>query len=318
MPARPAFNVDFSAVSLSGMPEMRAGVAVFNATDPRGACGLTADAITIASVGAHPLTIATGAYIGDTSALSEHVALEDDAVREQARAVFEDMNIQAIKVGFVGSTENVGAIAELASDYDELPLIAYMPDLSWWDEGEIESYHDAFRELLLPQTAILVGNYSTLWRWLLPEWTQQRSPGPRDIARAAAECGVSHVLVTGINRPEQFIENVLASPESVIETSKFELIDATFCGAGDTLSATLAALIATGVDVSRATRESLEFLDGCLANGFRPGMGHVIPDRMFWAEEADDDDATHTEESALNPGEHPLDGFGLPSPDISH
>jgi hydroxymethylpyrimidine/phosphomethylpyrimidine kinase len=318
MPVRPSLNDDFSAVTRSDASEIRAGVAVFNATDPRGACGLTADAITIAAVGAHPITIATGAYIGDTSGLGEHVALDDESVREQARAVFEDMNIQAIKVGFVGSIENIGAIAELASDYDELPVIAYMPDLSWWDENEIENYHDAFRELLLPQTSILVGNQSTLWRWLLPEWAQDRSPGPRDIARAAAECGVSHVLVTGINKPEQFIENVLASPESVIETSKFELIDATFCGAGDTLSAALTALIATGVDMSRATLESLEFLDGCLANGFRPGMGHVVPDRMFWAESADDDESNDEEPPALNPGEQLLGGFGLPSPDTSH
>jgi hydroxymethylpyrimidine/phosphomethylpyrimidine kinase len=62
--------------------------------------------------------------------------------------------------------------------------------LSWWDEGPTDLYEDAFRELMLPQTTVLVGNHSTLWRWLLPEWNSERSPGPRDIAKAAAEMGV--------------------------------------------------------------------------------------------------------------------------------
>ena len=36
--------------------------------------------------------------------------------------------------------------------------------------------------------------------------------------------------------------------------------------------------------------EALGYLDQCLGNGFRPGMGHVIPDRMFWAQPDTDDE----------------------------
>jgi pyridoxal/pyridoxine/pyridoxamine kinase len=52
-------------------------------------------------------------------------------------------------------------------------------------------------------------------------------------------------------------------------------------GAGDTLSAALAALVATGTDLEAATKEGLTFLDRSLDAGFRPGMGHVIADRLF-------------------------------------
>jgi hydroxymethylpyrimidine/phosphomethylpyrimidine kinase len=54
-------------------------------------------------------------------------------------------------------------------------------------------------------------------------------------------------------------------------------------GAGDTLSAALAALLATGVELQPAVSEALNFLDQSLDAGFRPGMGHVVPDRFFWA-----------------------------------
>jgi len=57
--------------------------------------------------------------------------------------------VHAIKVGFVGSPENISTIAEIAADYADVPLIAYMPDLSWWNESQIDIYLDAFRELML-------------------------------------------------------------------------------------------------------------------------------------------------------------------------
>lgn len=263
---------------------MPACVLVFNANDPSGAGGLAADALAIASVGAHALPICTGAYARDTAAIFNHFALDGEAVAEQARAVLEDMQVQVIKVGFAGSPENLGVLAGIASDYEDTPLVAYMPSLSWWDEDRIEAYLDAFSELILPQTTVLVGSHSTLWRWLLPDWSTEKSPGARDIARAAQALGVGYTLVTGMLQPDQFIANALATPHAVLVSDRFERFEAVFAGAGDTLSAALAALLASGAEPSEATAEALHYLDGCLDSGFQPGMGHALPDRLFWAE----------------------------------
>jgi hydroxymethylpyrimidine/phosphomethylpyrimidine kinase len=289
-------------------------VLVFNASDPSGAGGLNADKSTIASVGGHPIAVVTGAYARDTAEIFDHFSFDDEAVSEQARIVLEDLPVQAIKVGFVGSPENISAIAEIAADYDEVPVIAYMPNLSWWQDDLIDQYLDAFRALLLPQASVLVGNHSTLWRWLLPEWRGERSPTARDIARAAAEMGVPYTLVTGIPLPEQFVENVLASPQTVLGSGKFELFDATFSGAGDTLSAALTALVASGNDLGEATSEALSYLDRCLDAGFRPGMGHIIPDRMFWAQpdEEDGDEDEPLDETLA------IEGFVMPPHDTKH
>jgi hydroxymethylpyrimidine/phosphomethylpyrimidine kinase len=265
----------------------------FNANDPSGAGGLSCDAVAMASVGAHCMPICTGTYVRDTTSITDFYPLDDEAVHDQARAMAEDVPVQVIKVGFVGTPESLAVIAELSDDYDGVPVVAYMPNLSWWEEDKIDAYLDAFRELLLPQTSVLVGHHSTLRRWLLPDWSGDRNPGPRDIAKAAAELGVPYTLVTGLPLPEQHIDNVLASPETVLTHEKFERIEAVFAGAGDTLTAALAALLATGMDLPEATSEALHYLDRCLDEGFRPGMGQVIPDRLFWAlpegEETDDD-----------------------------
>ena len=287
-------------------------VMTFNASDPSGAGGLTADIMAIASAGGHALAVVTGAYVRDTAEIFDHICFDEEAVSEQARTALEDMSVSAIKVGFVGNPENISAVAEIAADYAEVPLIAYMPSLAWWDEDKIDNYLDAFRELLLPQTTILVGNHSSLWRWLLPDWPGERNPSAKDIAKAAAQLGVPYTLVTGIPLPEQFIDNALATPQAVLYSEKFERFEAVFAGAGDTLSAALTALLANGHDLQAATAEALTYLDQSLSAGFHPGMGQTVPDRMFWAQ-ADDSEDEADVEGAQTPDDNELT-LTLPKP----
>jgi hydroxymethylpyrimidine/phosphomethylpyrimidine kinase len=290
----------------------------FNANDPSGAGGLTADISAIASAGAHALAVVTGAYVRDTAEIFDHVSFDDEAVTEQARTALEDMPVAAIKVGFVGSPETISAIAEIASDYADVPLIAYMPNLSWWEEEAIDSYLDAFRELMLPQTTVLVGNHSSLWRWLLPDWTGDKSPSARDIAKAASEFGVPYTLVTGVPLPDQFIDNVLATPQAILYSEKFERFEAVFAGAGDTLTAALTALLANGHNLQAATAEALTYLDHSLDAGFHPGMGNIVPDRLFWAQA--DDDTTDAADEGSDPDAPlpPLPPFDLPTNGTKH
>jgi hydroxymethylpyrimidine/phosphomethylpyrimidine kinase len=292
-------------------------VMTFNANDPSGAGGLTADITAMTSAGAHALAVVTGTYVRDTAEIFDHISFDEEVVAEQARTTLEDMPVSAIKVGFVGNPENISAIAEIASDYADVPLIAYMPNLSWWEDEAIDNYLDAFRELMLPQTTVLVGNHSSLWRWLLPDWAGKKSPSARDIAKAASDFGVPYTLVTGIPLPEQFIDNVLATPQAVLYSEKFERFEAVFAGAGDTLTAALSALVANGHNLQAATAEALAYLDHSLDAGFHPGMGNIVPDRLFWAQtdtgEQDDDD-----EGADGDPDDPLPPFDLPTHGTKH
>jgi hydroxymethylpyrimidine/phosphomethylpyrimidine kinase len=272
-------------------------ILAFNANDPSGAGGLAADVGAIASVGAHALPILTGAYARDTTHIFDFFPLVAEAVGEQARAVLEDIVAQAIKLGFAGTPDNLGVVASLSADYPDIPLIAHMPDLSWWNEDQIDAYHEAFAELIMPQTTVLIGNHSTLWRWLLPAWSAQRPPGARDLALAAAELGSSFTLVTGISLPQRAIENTLAAPQAVLASEIFPYLETTFAGAGDTLSAAFAALLASGCDMPEAFSEALSYLDRCLSGGYHPGMGHVVPDRLFWAQPSGSNDPESPQDS---------------------
>jgi hydroxymethylpyrimidine/phosphomethylpyrimidine kinase len=280
----------------------------FNASDPSGAGGLAGDVVTIAAMGAHALPVVTAVVLRDTAEIFDHSAIDADVVVEQARSILEDVTIAAWKVGFLGSAEGVSAVAEVLSDYPDVPLVAYMPNLSWVEEDDQQAYLDSFRELVLPQTEVLVGSHQTLTNFLLPDWSSDRPASPRELAVAASQHGARFVLVTSVPLPDQFLDNVLASPQGAITGEKFERFEVSFVGAGDTLSAALAALLAAGSELHTAVGESLAFLDQALDAGFRPGMGNVIPDRFFWAlppgEEGEDGADAGTDEQAPKDPRH--------------
>jgi hydroxymethylpyrimidine/phosphomethylpyrimidine kinase len=259
----------------------------FNVADPSGAGGSAGDVATLAAMGAHALPVTCGILMRDSAEIFDHHPIDADVITEQARTVLEDITVSGWKVGFLGSAEGVSAVAEILSDYPDVPLVSYLPNLGWLDEDQAQPYHEAFRELILPATELLVGSHKTLVDFLLPDWDSERPPSARELAVAAGERGTRYVLVTGIMLPtkgtEQYIDNVLASPQGAITGEKFEMFDTSFVGAGDTLSAALAALLASGSELQAAVGEALAFMDQTLDAGFRPGMGSVVPDRFFWA-----------------------------------
>ena len=314
-------------------PPAPACVMCFNASDPSGAGGLAGDVATIAAMGAHALPVVTSIVMRDTADTFDQHEIDADIVAEQARTILEDVTIAGWKVGFLGSADNVSAVAEVLSDYTEIPLVSYLPNLAWLEEDALQPYLDAFRELILPATEVLVGNHKTLQDFLLPEWDNERPASARELAVAAAEHGTRYVLVTGVmlaakvpakgaakdssKSPEQYIDNVLASPQGALTGEKFERFDAGFVGAGDTLAAALAALLAAGSELEPAVGEALSFLDQCLDAGFRPGMGQIVPDRFFWAlpppEEGDGQDPQDT-----SPDPEPPDPKGKTAPRRVH
>ena len=289
-------------------------VMTFNASEPSGAGGIAGDVATIAAMGAHALPVVCSIVMRDTAEVFDHHPIDGDVIAEQARSILEDVTIAAWKVGFLGSTEGVSTVAEILSDYPDVPLVAYMPNLSWVEEDAQQAYLDAFRELVLPQTEVLVGSHQTLTDFLLPDWEGERPASPRELAVAAGEHGTRFVLVTSVliqssKTPDQYMDNVLASPQGAITGEKFERFDVSFVGAGDTLAAALASLLASGAELHAAVGEALAFLDQALDAGFRPGMGNVVPDRFFWAlppgEDEDEDGAPDDAADAGTPPKTP-------------
>jgi hydroxymethylpyrimidine/phosphomethylpyrimidine kinase len=98
-------------------------VLTFAVTDPTSGAGLQADLLALASMGCYPLSVVTALTVQDTAGVESFLAIDPDWVADQARCILEDMPVAAFKVGMLGSTEIVTVVAEVVSDYPDVPLV---------------------------------------------------------------------------------------------------------------------------------------------------------------------------------------------------
>jgi len=265
-------------------------VLAFAATDPTGGAGVQADLLTLSSMGCHALSVVTAITVQDTAGVENLQAVDSDWVADQARLVLEDMPVAAFKVGLVGSIENIAVIAEVVSDYPDVPLI-FDPVLASGrgDELATEDMISAMRELLLPQTTILTPNSREARRLAQSEGEDDEEelalPGA---AEKLLSLGCEYVLITGTHENSPQVVNTLYRPEGIVRSDSWERLPGSYHGSGCTLSAAIAATLASGLDLPEAVREAQEYTWQTLNAGFRPGMGQYIPDRFFWAREMDE------------------------------
>lgn len=264
-------------------------ILTFGPTDPVGAVGIQADLASFAAMGCHGLSVITSLFIGDTARIEDTQIIDSDWVADQARVILEDMPVAAFKVGAVGSIENVSAIAEIVSDYPDIPLI-FDPFLSALpDQGpDGEDMLMATRELLIPQTTVLIISAVELSR-LAETWREASEEDMMAVdAMRLIEMGCEYVFVTGTPSDLTDVANTLFDESGVIRHDNWQRISGSYSGAGGTLAATIAALLANGLDVPEAVFEAQEFTIASIANAQRLGMGKLVLDRYFWAREFDE------------------------------
>ena len=262
-------------------------VLTFAASDPSGGAGMQADLLTLASMGCHPLSVITALTVQDTAGVEGVLPIDADWVADQARCLLEDMPVDAFKIGVLGSVENIAAIAEIVSDYPDVPLILD-PVLASGrgDELATEEMTHALRELLLPQTTLVTPNSLEVRR--LAEADDDEELTLEQCAMRLIEAGCEYVLVTGTHENTPQVVNTLYSKSGVVRTDTWPRLPGSYHGSGCTLASAIAAMLANGLDLTDAVREAQDYTWHTLQKAYRPGMGQHLPDRLFWArEEAD-------------------------------
>jgi hydroxymethylpyrimidine/phosphomethylpyrimidine kinase len=266
-------------------------VLTFAATDPSCGAGMQADILTIASMGCHPLSVITAITVQDSSGVDDVQAIDADWVVDQARTVLEDMPVAAFKIGLLGSIENIAAIAEVISDYPDIPLV-FDPVLASGrgDELANEDMLDAMRELLLPQTTILTPNSMEARRLIIDEDNESDDPNLAESAKRILMLGCEYVLITGTHENTPKVINTLYGERGLVRADTWPRLPGIYHGSGCTLASAIAALLANGLSMEDAVHEAQEYTWEALKYGFRPGMGQHIPDRLFWARDEEDEE----------------------------
>ena len=303
--------VHFSLMPIA-IPETPPCVMCLSAGDATAGGGLAADILTLASMGCHPLPVQTAALVRDTRGIDEVWPVEPELLSLQARAVLEDVPVAAFKLGFCGSVENVALIAEILSDYPEVPLVVepalYAAVLLGEEGDEVVA---ALADLILPQTTLLVADRHELCRLagvvdVAPDDDgddgddgdegdeadeAEDDPGIDEALARLLGGGTEFILLTGGGEHGPQVVNTLFGHEGVVRTDAWPRLPGRHLGAGTTLTAAAVAAIAHGMALPEAVREAQEFTQQALRHAYRAGMGRALPDRFFWARGKGDEDA---------------------------
>lgn len=252
-------------------------VLCFSGLDPSGGAGIQADIEAISSHGCMAAPIITAATVQDTQNVISFSPMPADLIIEQARAILEDMPISMIKIGMVGSAEIAQAIHSILIDYPDIRVV-YDPVFSTEGNGALSTNDlvDNVRELLLPLTTVLTPNIFE---------AHTLTPGSDTIAAAAMgllETECEYVLLTGTHGKTSDVVHRLYSNHRELEQFHYERLPHKYHGSGCTLAASVAALIATDLEVTNAVHHALDYTHKTLVNGRRIGMGQYHPDRFFW------------------------------------
>jgi len=201
-----------------------------------------------------------------------------------ATAVFDDIPVSAIKVGMLGSSEAVEVAQQIAMDCPEIPLILDPIILSGGGSTLADEYIvDCMVDLLFPLVSILTPN-SEEARILAPEADTLDA-----CAQEILDLGCEYVLITGAHENTPTVINKLFFEQKLLESFQWDSLPGRYHGSGCTLSVAVAGLIAQGLEPVTAIYEAQEYTWESLSNAYRIGMGQLIPNRLFWANDTSEE-----------------------------
>lgn len=252
----------------------------FSGHDATGGAGVSADIEAITSQGCHASTVITCLTVQDTIDVASLIPIDDDIIVQSARAVLEDMPVAAFKLGLLGSVETIEAVHSILFDYQEIPVI-FDPVLASGSGTNLgnEEIIEAMLSLLMPMTDVLTPNTLEA-ATLVPEADTAAA-----MANGLLEHGCDHVLLTGTHDDQRQVINRLFHNHREIDSFEWPRLPFEYHGSGCTLAATLAALMALGLDPLSASREAQNFTWQSLDHAYRLGMGQLLPNRLFWVED---------------------------------
>lgn len=233
--------------------------------DPGGGAGVLADLRAFAAAGAFGCAALAVVTVQSTAGLRSARALPAREVVAQAEEVLRHQDVRAIKVGALGSGENVRAVARLLKRHGSLPAVVDTPIRPSRGRSRLTqaSALAAVTQDLLPQATLLTVNLDEAEALLgLREpgkGQARRPPAPsgrprnetvrtvgeaRDAALALAAMGPRAVLVKGGHREGPSAIDVLAVDGEVIELRAKKLPIADAHGTGCTLASLIAGRLA--------------------------------------------------------------------------
>jgi hydroxymethylpyrimidine/phosphomethylpyrimidine kinase len=237
-------------------------------SDSGGGAGIQADLKAFARCGAHGMTAITAVTAQNTVAVTAVYPLPAEAIIEQVRAVSEDIGVDAVKIGMLGSTGAIEAVVEALELVGEVPVI--LDPVMIAESGARlldEEAEAALRDRLLPRVTVVTPNLPE--GRVLAEVTSELGEG-EPLVRAIHDLGPDVVVLTGGHR--ESAADLFFDGREVVEIAGERHPGGASHGSGCTHSSALAAQLALGLEPLEAARRAKEIAAESVRDGLR-GLG---------------------------------------------
>jgi hydroxymethylpyrimidine/phosphomethylpyrimidine kinase len=245
-------------------------------SDSGGGAGIQADLKAFAACGAHGMTAVTAITAQNTVGVSAVHAVPPDVIVAQVEAVAQDIGVDAVKIGMLGTVATIEAVAGALDLLAPGTPVVLDPVMVSESGAELldPSARGALVELLLPRATVVTPN--------LPEARALLADHDSDVAglaRRIRALGPEVVVITGGHRDAA--TDVFYDGSQLVEIAGERHPDGAAHGSGCTHSSVLAARLAWGDDPLQAAREakrraSEAVRDGLTEIGHGPGPVDIL------------------------------------------
>jgi hydroxymethylpyrimidine/phosphomethylpyrimidine kinase len=247
-------------------------------SDSGGGAGIQADLKTMLAHGVHGMSVLTGVTAQNSLGVQGIWPLPLEAVRAQFTSVAQDIGVDAVKTGMLGSREMVECVAELIATLPAgIPVVVDPVCASKHGDPLIdEDAIAALRRSLLPLATVVTPNLEEAA--LLTELS--REVVPAELAATLLRYGSAWVLVKGGHAVGDPVDHLTDG----VSTHEFraDRADNTHThGTGCTLASALACRLGLGDPVTTAVERAKDYVTGAIRAGFALGAG-IGPTDHLW------------------------------------
>ncbi len=260
-------------------------------SDSSGGAGIQADLKTFAALRIYGASAITAVTVQNTQGVRAVHHVPPDIIAGQIAAVFDDLEIAAVKIGMIGDAGAIEAVAASLELRDSLPPVVLDPVMvsASGDALLAEGADEALKRRLLPMADLLTPNLPEAARLLGAERADDEAQ-MRDQAERLAGMGPKAVLVKGGHGTGDEALDILFDGEQFARYTALRIATKNVHGTGCTLSSAIAAHIAHGRPMAEAVRQAKTYLTSAMTEADRlrvgSGAGPLNHFYALWGAEA--------------------------------
>jgi len=245
-------------------------------SDPSGGAGIQADLKSFSANGVYGMSAITALTVQNTQGVSDIHLLDAAFVSAQIKALFEDIRIDAIKIGMIANAEIAHAVTDTLAAHTHIPIVLDPVMVAKGGHALLEEAAiTAVQERLLPLAEILTPNLEEAARLLNTSVASTRAEMETQ-GKALLSLGPKAVLMKGGHLQTQESPDLFITAHGSTWYEAQRIDTANTHGTGCTLSSAIAAQIAKGHTHEQAIRHAKAYVHSAIAgaDSLHIGSGH--------------------------------------------